>query len=91
MSRHITPSRARAIAYQWHASMLDPIYAFASSGIVVDHNALLASMRDNLRWLESRGKKSTRDWRDLNACYRFARDCLSKEPDGALYAPWEGS
>ncbi len=88
MSRHITPARARAIAYGWHSSMGDPIYAFSSSGIVRDHLALLASLRGNLQDLNARGESRTRDARDLNACYRFARDCLALQPDGSMRAPW---
>jgi len=88
MSRHISPFRARGIAYQWHASAGDPIYAFSSSGIVRDHLALLTSLRGNLDWLEGVGEKHTRDWRELNACFRFARDCLALQPDGSMHAPW---
>ena len=88
MTRHISPERARAIAYQWHASMSDPIYAFSSSGIVCDHLALLASLRGNLQWLNERNESKTRDARDLNALYRFARDCLALQPDGSMHAPW---
>ncbi len=88
MSRHISPTRARAIAYGWHSSMGDPIYAFSSSGIVRDHLALLARLRHNLQWLNARGESRTRDARDLNALYRFARDCLALQPDGSMHAPW---
>jgi len=88
MSRHISALKARAIAYQWHASASDPIYAFSSSGIVRHHSALLARLRGNLQDLEYRNEKHTRDWRDLNACYRFARDCLDLQPDGSMHAPW---
>ena len=41
MPRHISPEKARAIAYHWHGSASDPIYAFSSSGIVMHHGALL--------------------------------------------------
>lgn len=88
MSRHISPTRARAIAYGWHASMGDPIYTFSSSGIVRDHGALLASLRGNLQWLNERNESKTRDARDLNALYRFARDCLAPQSDGSMRAPW---
>lgn len=85
---HITPVSARAIASQWHTSMFDPLYAFSSSGIVRDHLALLASLRGNLRDLNARNESRTRDARDLNALYRFARDCLALQPDGSMLAPW---
>lgn len=88
MPRHISPEKARAIAYHWHGSASDPIYAFSSSGIVMHHGALLNALRANLRDLNERGESRTRDARDLNACYRFARDCLALCPDGAMRAPW---
>ena len=88
MARHINAEKARAIAYQWHAGASCPIYQFASSGMVAHHLALLGSLRAKLQDLNARGESRTRSARDLNACYRFARDCLALAPGGVMLAPW---
>lgn len=84
MSRFIKPESARAIAYAWHGGMSCPMYAFASSGIVAHHGALLSAIRIDRDMLA----KTKTQKRELHALYRFAQSCLALQPSGALHAPW---
>lgn len=41
----IDPTDYRTTAYNWHGGQWSPLYAFASSGIVEDLNALLSEIK----------------------------------------------
>ena len=84
MSRYIKSEKARALAYSWHGGQFSPLYAFASSGLVEDHNELL---RDIERCQMLAG--TTRDCRDLRGLYRFTQSCLARVPGKYPFvAPW---
>lgn len=84
MSLHIKPEVARNIAYMWHGGMWSPLYAFASSGLIADLNALLGEIRECMEVAETKTDK-----RHLNSLYRFARDCVVHIPGQYPYAaPW---
>lgn len=83
MARHIHQNKARSLAYQWHGAMGSPLYAFASSGVVVSHPALLCEIRQ----CEAVAETVT-DKRNTRALFRFARDCVGVAPGNVWHAPW---
>jgi hypothetical protein len=85
MARHINNQKARGIAYAWHGGMSSPLYAFASSGLIANHAALL----HEIRTCEGQARTVT-DKRNCHALFRFARDCVARGPDTRFpfIAPW---
>lgn len=85
MAKHIQPEKARALAYEWHGGMYSPLYAFASSGLIASHLALLGEIRECERLAET-----VTDKRKVRALYRFARDCVARIHDERYphAAPW---
>jgi hypothetical protein len=84
---HISAEKARQLAYSWHGGQWSALYAFASSGIIECHLALLGELRTCEALAQGPGYTIT-DRRNLRALYRFARDCLAKIPGDRFAAPW---
>lgn len=84
MTRHISPQKARDLAYSWHSGQSSGLYAFASSGLVADQLALLSEI-SKCAFIA----RSVTDKREVHSLYRFARDCLARVPGQYPFAaPW---
>lgn len=90
MAVYVKAEKARDIAYSWHGGQWTPLYAFASSGLVMDRTALLNEVRD-CEYLAQRSQGYTEaDLRDLRKLRHFILHDLTEAP-ATLYpyrAPW---
>lgn len=85
MTRKISPERARDLAYQWHGGQSSPLYAFASSGIVRDRDALLSEI-DECRCMAERCAGYLES--DREQCRELWRWVNINMPEGEGRAPW---
>lgn len=90
MSVYVSPTVARDLAYSWHGGQSSPLYAFTSSGLVMDRAALLREV-ESCEHLAQRTQGYTEsDLRDLRKLRHFVLHDLSEAP-ATLYpyrAPW---
>lgn len=88
MARIIHSSKARQLGYSWHGGQWSALYAFASSGLIEDLQALL---REIAACEVLAGTK--RDLRDLNALRRYvSSSIIARIPGRYPYAaPWHFS
>lgn len=86
----IRNTKARTLAYEWHGGQDSPLYAFASSGLVKDVEALLQEIQHNLHWAQQ--QQMTVYARELQQLEAYIRSCVRPTPPGARwpyhYAPW---
>ncbi len=75
-------SDARDLAYSWHGGQWSPLYAFASSGIVLDREALLAEIQSNFPGTRGIDRAA------LKGLYGFVNTRLTPRADGTYLAPW---
>ena len=78
-------SDARDLAYSWHGGMWSPLYAFASSGIVEDRDALLAEIQSSFPGTRGPDKIA------LMRLVGFVYTRLTPRADGTYLAPWARS
>lgn len=71
----------RDTAYSWHSGMWSPLYAFASSGIIANRNALIDEIDKDIDWMcdqELNQKRDLEDPRDQDGHqYQIKHDDLS--------------
>lgn len=86
MARFIQPEKAREIAYSWHGGQWSPLYAFASSGLIENLQALIAEVRE----CEPLAK-TKRDADNIRALLRFLQSSNIRKTPSTKYpyaAPW---
>lgn len=90
MPVYVSPSAARDLAYLWHGGQSSPLYAFASSGLVADHEALLREIKQCQDMAERSAGYTEKDLRDLRKLRSFVKFDLSEAPDTQYphRAPW---
>lgn len=84
----MNPSDARDLAYSWHSGMWNPLYAFASSGIVRDLDALLKEIEEARALADFVDDDPMVKLRDLDDLHEFVSTNLTPRADGTFLAPW---
>lgn len=90
MKSIILDERARALAYDWHGGQSSPLYAFASSGLVADLDALLSEVQTCIYMVERCAGYTEKHRTELVKLRRYCQHGL-KHIEGADYswrAPW---
>lgn len=81
----------RETAYNWHSGKWSPLYAFASSGIIQNRNALLNEIDEDIDWARDQDGHQNQtkhdDLSDLIALREFVLR-LPATKDGKARAPW---
>lgn len=75
--------RMREIAYNWHGGQDSPLYAFASSGICEDKEALLGEIKRCQSVNDSSYKES-----ELELLLEFVEESLERAGTDTWLAPW---
>lgn len=85
MARVIDSRKARKLAYDWHGGQSSPLYAFASSGLIEDLNALIREV-DNCAVVASTAT-AVREVKSLRRYLRSGQ--IARIPGRYPYAaPW---
>lgn len=82
-------NNARRVAYEWHGGQSSPLYQFASSGVVINHGALLNEIAECMRQAQGEGYRNS-DRTELERLRRYVERALVRDEQDRLVAPWAG-